>query len=70
MRLSVAMRLQCLTNPLWQGLERLGWNVPVVDVETRANRRFLTWEIQPIKKGSFYAGHVEIYRLWPSVPGR
>ncbi len=40
----------------------------MVYVEPRANRGFLTWEIQLVKKGSLYMGYVEIYWLWSSLP--
>lgn len=67
--LSVAIRSQCLADPMWQGLERLGWNVPVIYIEARRNRRVLTWEIQSIKKRGFHVRYIEIYWLWPPLSG-
>ena len=69
MCLSVTIQPQCLADPPRQGLERLGWNVPVVYVKARVNRGFLIWEIQLVKEGSLHMGYVEIHWLWPSLPG-
>ncbi len=52
-----------------QGLDRLGCNVPMVDVETRVNFRFVTWEVQLVKKASLHVGYVEMEGPRPSVPG-
>jgi hypothetical protein len=43
--LAVESKGQSPTKPPWQGLERQGWNLSMVDIETRIGGWSLAWEV-------------------------